>query len=132
MYPIPLPNTPSFISDRPLKVRGQTNKQDGIQLSQEDAGYCRLLEFFAEILFAGLWPSTRRFQDFPSPLRVIKHKVKFDGRKLDGWMDGCAWCSYLLEFFAAILIMVSVCRAMANHFEPPRIKQGELPTEETG
>ena len=39
-------------------------------------------------------------------------------------MDGCARSSYLLVLFAEILMMVSVCRAMAIHSEPPKIKQG--------
>ena len=64
---------------------------------------------------------------FPSPLRVIKTQ----GEIRTSWrMDGCARSSYLLVLFAEILMMVSVCRAMAIHSEPPKIKQGELfPTE---
>jgi hypothetical protein len=120
----------ALVSDRLLKVRSQINKQDEFQTSQEDAGCCsRLLELFAEMwmmfcLQGGLRLSTRNLQDFPSPLRVIKIQgaIRTVG---NGWMDG--WV-----LFAEILMMVSVCRAMAIHSEPPKIKQGELPTEEDG
>lgn len=48
--------------------------------------------------------------------------MKF-GQLENGWI-GVQGSSYLLVLFAEILMMVSVCRAMAIHSEPPKIKQG--------